>query len=142
MTIRNQFRTLTLASMLAVSIMSPLAAHVSADTNQGSGSGSGSAKFQCATNPGDFDPPTGVYYKSGTNVDPGTEVTNSDTHKKYKCVDQQGWVEEMVFTAPPLRSLPVSIMPVSAQPAGGQPTGAQPVGVRPVAPAAGLAFAP
>jgi hypothetical protein len=126
MQIKNSVRTRSLASMMVFSVMSPLAVQVHAEDN--TGSGSGSAKFQCETNAGDFDPATGVGYKQGTKVDTGTTVTNSDTHKKYKCVDQQGWVEQMIFTPPTpshLEQVGVAvgnIMPLGTQSVGMHPT--------------------
>jgi hypothetical protein len=105
--IQNQIRTLTLASMLALSVMSlpALQLSVHAEPNTGSGSGSGSSSTQCETSSGMFDPPTGKSYKSGTKVDVGTKVGDTSDHKTWTCNADGSWHEALILTQP-VRELP------------------------------------
>lgn len=91
MQIRNQVQTLTLAAMLAFSVMSPLAAHVSAAPNDGGGSGSGSASVTCGTMNGDKDVYTGAQYKDGGTVSQGTEVNRKGESKVQICSSDGTW---------------------------------------------------
>jgi hypothetical protein len=114
MQIKNSVRTLTLASMLAMSVLSPLAAvQVHADTNQGSGSGSGSSTTQCETSSGMFDPATGASYKAGTKVDVNTKVGDTSDHKQWTCNADGSWHEALIIQTSRF-PLPVGPLPVRA----------------------------
>ena len=117
MPIRTYLRTLSLASALALSVLSPVAVHIHAEPNtgSGSGSGSGSAKVQCETTSGMFDPATGVSYKSGTKVDVGTKVGDTSDHKTWNCNADGSWHEALVLP-PPRPGLPRPIGSIALVP--------------------------
>jgi hypothetical protein len=88
MNIHSHIRTLTLASMLAASVMSPLAVHVHAQDN---GSGGGSVPGDCKADQAYQSVDGNSKFKSGDNIPQGTNLRavdpngNVNQNAKYKC---------------------------------------------------------
>src|SRR4051794_29773779 len=89
MQIKNSVRTLTLASMLTMSVLSPFAVHVHAEAN--SGSGTASVPGDCTADQGYQSSDGKTNYKSGDNIPQGTKVHaidpngNVNQNATYKC---------------------------------------------------------
>ncbi len=89
MQIKHSVRTLTLASMLAFSVLSPLAAQVHAEAN--SGSGNASVPGDCTADQSYQRTDTGTGYSKGDNIAQGTKLyavdPNGNVNKNatYKC---------------------------------------------------------
>jgi hypothetical protein len=120
MQIDNHVRTLTLSAVLVFSVMSPLAARVSAaPSGSGSGSGSDSGPMQCETWNGTRDAKTGENYPPANMVDSGTTVIydGPDGTTKWTCNDG-GWDPALVIQTshhPPIpASIPASVGAASA----------------------------
>jgi hypothetical protein len=89
MQIKNSVRTLTLASMLVFSVMSPLAVHVHAEAN--TGSGNASVPGDCTADQGYQSADGKTNYSKGDNIPQGTKVHavdpngNVNQNATYKC---------------------------------------------------------
>ena len=126
MQIKNSVRTLTLASMLTLSVLSPLAVHVSAATNDG-GSGGPSVPGDCTDKDQAYQNAnanadgTHTQFPKGQNIPRGTSLQavdpngNVNQNAKYKCDNGKVGVATLVI---------------------------QPGRFRPLAPSAGAAMVP
>jgi hypothetical protein len=88
MQIKNSVRTLTLASMLVFSVMSPMAVHVHAEPNSG---GNASVPGDCTADQGYQSADGKTNYSKGDNIPQGTKVHavdpngNVNNNATYKC---------------------------------------------------------
>ncbi len=107
MQIKHSVRTLTLASMLTLSVLSPFAAHVHAEAN--TGSGSPSVPGDCTADQS-YQGLNGTKFAKGDNIPQGTKVKavdpngNVNENATYKC---DGGKIVVALTIQPGRFLPV-----------------------------------
>ncbi|HTE86693.1 MAG TPA: hypothetical protein VK821_18410 [Dehalococcoidia bacterium] len=107
MQIKNSVRTLTLASMLTLSVLSPFAVHVHADTSGGSGGpsvpGDCTDNNQAYQNANANADGTHTQFPKGQNIPQGTSLQAVDPNgnvndtAKYKCTNGKVGVATLVI---------------------------------------------